>query len=142
MIAITLYMVGGRRHALRRVRAGRKPALGTGWLLSRQERALVDPRYAAGAPWPGHGHGAVYMHYAPGPDGGPPPPPPPGAHPVGGGWYHMSSMPAPPPVYDANRPPMYDEAAGAAPAGTKVDPNQQGGPGGDYAPPSGPPPGR
>ena len=96
----------------------------------------MDPRYA-GSGWPGNA--AVYVHYTPGPNGGPPPP---GGQPVGGGWYHMSNMqnmPPPPPVYDANRPPMYDET-GAAPTGSKIDPNQQQGT--DYAPPSGPPPGR
>ncbi|RYP11728.1 hypothetical protein DL765_007624 [Monosporascus sp. GIB2] len=140
---IMLWMIVGRRLAKRNVRAGRKPPFGTAWLLSRHERALVDPRYAA-PPWPGHGQGpphAVYVHYQPGPHGQQPP--------AGGGWYNMQEMPPPPPVYDANnRPPMY-EGVGPA-AGSKVDPNQggagggeaAGGPRGDeYAPPAGPPPG-
>ncbi|RYP80511.1 hypothetical protein DL770_006184 [Monosporascus sp. CRB-9-2] len=145
--SIMLWMIVGRRHAKRRVRAGRKPAFGTGWLLSRHERALVDPRYAA-PPWPGHLHGAphaVYVHYQPGPHGQQPP--------AGGGWYNMQNMPPPPPVYDANnRPPMYEGVGPAAPAaaGSKVDPNQGGAGGGEaaggargdeYAPPAGPPPG-
>ncbi|KAK7751185.1 hypothetical protein SLS62_006869 [Diatrype stigma] len=131
VLFITVWMVLGRRHALRRVRAGRKPAPGTGWLLSRQERGLVDPRYAA--PWPGQ---AVYVQYHP---GGPQAPA--GSGP--GGWYNMQNMPPPPPVYDANRPPMYDGGDSNSPAGaTKVDPDQQGAAGrDDYAPPAGPPPG-
>ena len=121
-------MILGRRHALRRVRAGRKPIFSTAWLLSRQERGL-PPRMPA---WPAQ---PVYVHYAPGPNGGGPQ--------GGGGWYHMQNMPPPPPVYDANLPPMYDDAAGVAPGAgtTKVDPNQQGG-AAEYAPPAGPPPGR
>lgn len=128
-------MVLGRRHALRRVRAGRKPVPGTGWLLSRQERGLVDPRYAVPA-WPGQ---AVYVQYHP---GGPQAPTGAGAGGGPGGWYNMQNMPPPPPVYDANRPPMYDGDS-ASPAGaTKVDPDQQGAVNrDDYAPPAGPPPG-
>ncbi|KAI1251653.1 hypothetical protein MGN70_006221 [Eutypa lata] len=130
VLFITIWMIGGRRHALRRVRAGKKPIFGTGWLLSRQERGLVDPRYAN--PWPGQ---AVYVQYHP---GGPHGQPPAG----GGGWYNMQNMPPPPPVYDGNRPPMYEGVDNAAPAAgnTKVDPDQANR-GSDYAPPAGPPPG-
>ncbi|KAI0107338.1 hypothetical protein F4776DRAFT_432330 [Hypoxylon sp. NC0597] len=120
---LTLYLVLGRIHAKRRVRKGLKPMAYHGWLLSRQEKAGVDPRYA----WPQ----ASYTNYQPGPGYGP-------------NTYGMHPMP--PPVYDPNnRPPMYE---GAPPpmGGSKVDPMQAGfapaqqQPTGDYAPPPGPPP--
>lgn len=98
--------------------------LSSQWLLSRQERAGVDPRYA----WPQ----AQYSNYQqPGANYGPP------------GAYGMHAMP--PPVYDPNnRPPMYDGANGAPMGGTKVDPVQTGvePARGEYAPPPGPPPAR
>jgi hypothetical protein len=69
------------------------------------------------------------------------------------GTYGMHNMP-PPPVYDPNRPPIYENSApppGPPPAGTKVDPSQwrgeptrrpAGGADGppEYQPPPGPPP--
>lgn len=92
------------------------------WLLSRHEKAGVDPRYA----WPQ----ASYANYQNGAQYGQ------GAN----GMYPM-----PPPVYDPNnRPPMYE--GGVPPmGGSKVDPVQTGieparQPDNDYAPPPGPPP--
>ncbi|KAI0895566.1 hypothetical protein F4806DRAFT_497134 [Annulohypoxylon nitens] len=119
-VLLALYLVLGRMHAKRRVNKGLKPMAYHNWLLSRQEKAGVDPRYA----WPQ----ASYTTY-PAPGYGPPP----------NGAYGMHSMP--PPVYDPNnRPPMY-EGGGAPPMGsTKVDPMQTGVTGGEYAPPPGPPP--
>ncbi|KAI6086700.1 hypothetical protein F4821DRAFT_124151 [Hypoxylon rubiginosum] len=121
---LAFYLIFGRMHAKKRVRAGLKPAAWNGWLLSRQERAGVDPRYA----WPQ----AQYSNYQqPGANYGPP------------GAYGMHAMP--PPVYDPNnRPPMYDGANGAPMGGTKVDPVQTGvePARGEYAPPPGPPPAR
>ncbi|KAI0881441.1 uncharacterized protein GGS22DRAFT_58125 [Annulohypoxylon maeteangense] len=121
-ILLALYLILGRMHAKKRVNRGMKPMAYHGWLLSRQERAGVDPRYA----WPQ----SSYTNY-PAPGYGPPP----------GGAYGMHAMP--PPVYDPNnRPPMYE--GGPPPfGGTKVDPMQTGvtaPTGGDYAPPPGPPP--
>ncbi|KAI1384033.1 uncharacterized protein F4822DRAFT_58950 [Hypoxylon trugodes] len=117
-LLLGLYLVLGRVHAKKRVNKGLKPLAYHGWLLSRQERAGVDPRYA----WPQ----ASYTTYP---------------QPYGGGAYAM-----PPPVYDPNnRPPMY-EGGGAPPmGGSKIDPMQTGVEpartgGGDYAPPPGPPP--
>ncbi|KAI4870197.1 hypothetical protein F4820DRAFT_287291 [Hypoxylon rubiginosum] len=124
-ILLALYLILGRMHAKKRVRSGLKPKAWNAWLLSRQERSGVDPRYA----WPQASYSG-YQQPAPG---------------YGPGNYGMHAMP--PPVYDPNnRPPMYDGADGAAPmGGTKVDPVQTGveptrQPGGDYAPPPGPPP--
>ncbi|KAI9171771.1 hypothetical protein HJFPF1_01262 [Paramyrothecium foliicola] len=70
-----------------------------------------------------------------------------GAGPAPPGMYNMYNM-APPPVYDPNRPPVYE----GAPVGTKTDPSQwrneptrrpadssDGAP--EYQPPPGPPPG-
>ncbi|KAI1638775.1 hypothetical protein F4809DRAFT_639268 [Biscogniauxia mediterranea] len=135
LVLITAWMVGGRIHAKRRMKKGLKPMGYHAWLLSRQERARVDPAFA----WPQ----ATYVRY----QGGPPHPPP-AAGP--GGYYGMQGYSAPPPVYDPNRPPMY-EGEGVPMAGAKVDPNQgafanqqqqQQQQGVDYAPPSGPPPAR
>ncbi|KAI1772609.1 hypothetical protein F4818DRAFT_133612 [Hypoxylon cercidicola] len=120
---LALYMVLGRMHAKKRVNKGLKPMAYHGWLLSRQERAGVDPRYA----WPQ----ASYTSYQQ-----------PGAG-YGPGTYGMHAMP--PPVYDPNnRPPMY-EGGGAPMGGSKVDPVQTGveparQPSDDFAPPPGPPP--
>ncbi|KAI1309897.1 hypothetical protein F5Y03DRAFT_392780 [Xylaria venustula] len=117
------WIIGGRFHAKRR------------WLLSRYERAQVDPAYAS-YPQPVYG---VYRPVYGGNNGGE------------GDHYGMHSMP--PPVYDPSRPPVYD----GPPVGSKVDPVQdrQGqtqtqtqtqtrtgtGTDDDYAPPAGPPPG-
>ncbi|KAI0021158.1 hypothetical protein F4780DRAFT_778905 [Xylariomycetidae sp. FL0641] len=120
------WCIGGRMHAKARLRKGLKPMKYHGWLLSRQERAQVDPAYA----WPSARIQAAY--------------PPPGPQ------YGMNGYPAPPPVYDPNRPPVYEGNGGPAPMGaTKVDPAQAG-PGleagvhreDEYAPPAGPPPAR
>ncbi|KAJ1324402.1 RCR-like protein [Microdochium nivale] len=147
----TVYFFGGRGSARRRVRNNKKPFFGTAWLLSRRERGLVDPRYAAGA-WPGHNTNGPYYHYS--------------AHPGqqqqgyygGQQQYPMGDVYAPPPpVYDGHRPPVYE--AGAAPGdnvgGAKIDPNQTSGVGpaapgpssgtggaNYFAPPPGPPPAR
>ncbi len=93
------------------------------WLLSRYERAQVDPNYAY--PQPVYG---VYRPVYGNTTGG------------GAEYYGMHSMP--PPVYDPSRPPVYD----GPPGGSKVDPVQErqgqaptGA--GEYAPPAGPPPG-
>lgn len=117
----------GRWHAAKRVRAGQKPVFSTGWLVPRSLRAPAP--YAA---WPGYPH------------------PAPGYYNGRGGAYGMHDMPPPPPVYDANRPPMYEGVAPAAPpeGSTKVDPQQGGAAGGivqgapQYPPPAGPPPAR
>ncbi|KAI1375444.1 hypothetical protein F4677DRAFT_137918 [Hypoxylon crocopeplum] len=121
-ILLALYLVLGRTHAKKRVRKGLKPLAYHSWLLSRQEKAGVDPRYA----WPQ----ASYSNYQPGPG-------------YGSNAYGMHPMP--PPVYDpSGRPPMYE--GGPPPmGGSKVDPIQTGveparQPGDDYAPPPGPPP--
>ncbi|KAI1077646.1 hypothetical protein F5B20DRAFT_550877 [Whalleya microplaca] len=113
VLFVGLYLVLGRIHAKRRMRRGMKPMAYHAWLLSRQERAGVDPRYA----WPQ----ASYTNYQQ--------PPPPGGG--AGGYYGMQNNMPPPPVYDGNRPPMY-EGVTPPPAGTKAD--------GEYAPPMGPPP--
>lgn len=100
------------------------------WLLSRAERAQVDPAYAARLR-------PVYGVYAVPPYGTNP------NHNHNGGAEYYSMHPMPPPVYDPNRPPVYD----GPPAGAKVDPApapHYGGQAGgveDYAPPAGPPPG-
>ncbi|KAI0865044.1 hypothetical protein F4860DRAFT_342531 [Xylaria cubensis] len=119
------WVVGGRLHAKRRLRKGLKPLSYHAWLLSRQERAQVDPTYA-------YPRGpVVYGVYRPvyGNDNN-----------NNGDYYGMHPMP--PPVYDPSRPPVYDGPQG----GSKVDPVQdrsQGqGSAPDYAPPAGPPPGR
>ncbi|KAI5921113.1 hypothetical protein F4810DRAFT_385661 [Camillea tinctor] len=127
LVIITAWMVGGRIHAKRRMKKGLKPMGYHAWLLSRQERARVDPAFA----WPQ----ATYVRYGP-----------PGAAP-GGGHYGMQGYPAPPPVYDPNRPPMYEGEGVPMGGGAKVDPNQGGNvnqqqQGVDYAPPAGPPPAR
>ncbi|KAL7620699.1 hypothetical protein AAE478_009694 [Parahypoxylon ruwenzoriense] len=122
-ILLALYLVLGRIHAKRRVRAGMKPLAYHSWLLSRQEKSGVDPRYA----WPQ----ASFTTYQPGPgySAGP------------SGAYGMHSMP--PPVYDPNnRPPVYEGGPAAPPVGSKIDPAQtsSGSAQQDYAPPPGPPP--
>ncbi|KAI0383538.1 hypothetical protein F5Y04DRAFT_27378 [Hypomontagnella monticulosa] len=121
---LALYLILGRMHAKKRVQRGLKPMAYHSWLLSRQEKAAVDPRYA----WPD----ATFTNYQPAPGYGAP-----------NNTYGMHPMP--PPVYDPNnRPPMYE--GGPPPmGGTKVDPVQTGveparQPMGDYAPPPGPPP--
>ncbi|KAI8954955.1 hypothetical protein F4801DRAFT_414773 [Xylaria longipes] len=119
------WVVGGRIHAKRRLRKGLKPLSYHAWLLSRQERAQVDPAYAY-PPGP-----VVYGVYRPvyGNNNA-----------AGGEYYGMHPMP--PPVYDPSRPPVYD----GPPVGSKVDPVQDRSRGqGDapeYAPPAGPPPDR
>ncbi|KAH9892059.1 hypothetical protein F4778DRAFT_321614 [Xylariomycetidae sp. FL2044] len=128
VILFSAYLVGGRIHAKRRLAKGMKPLAYHGWLLSRQERARVDPQYA----WPQ----AQYSRYQPAGPG-------PQQQQQQYGMYAM-----PPPVYDPNRPPMYE--GGPDPmGGSKVDPQQTGfetarppqqGGGDVYAPPPGPPP--
>ncbi|KAI0197661.1 hypothetical protein F4808DRAFT_291572 [Astrocystis sublimbata] len=127
------WVIGGRIHAKRRLRKGLKPLSYHGWLLSRQERAQVDPAYAYPT------GPVVYGVYRPvynGHNNG---------DANGADYYGMHSMP--PPVYDPTRPPQYD----GPPAGSKIDPQQdrsqqqQGqtqGSAPDYAPPAGPPPAR
>ncbi|KAI8624115.1 hypothetical protein F5Y19DRAFT_455923 [Xylariaceae sp. FL1651] len=123
LLLLAAWLIGGRTHAKRRLRRGQKPMAYHAWLLSRQERAQVDPAYA----WPQASYGVYRPVY--GGNGG-------------GDQYGMHSMP--PPVYDPSRPPVYD----GPPAGSKVDPSQAGagfnrqGGGDEYAPPAGPPPGR
>ncbi|KAI0109219.1 hypothetical protein GGR51DRAFT_513089 [Nemania sp. FL0031] len=126
LFAIAAWVIGGRVHAKRRLRKGLKPLSYHAWLLSRAERAQVDPAYAYAAQNP------VYR--------------PVYGHPNGGADYY-GMHPMPPPVYDPTRPPVYD----GPPAGSKIDPVQdrqaqpqpqtqaQGG-ATDYAPPAGPPP--
>ncbi|KAI1401424.1 hypothetical protein F4819DRAFT_328185 [Hypoxylon fuscum] len=125
IVLLSLYLILGRMHAKKRVNRGLKPLAYHRFLLSRQELAASDPRYA----WPQ----AQYTNYQAGPGYGP------------GGNYGMH--PVPPPIYDPNnRPPMYDGSNGPMPmGGSKIDPMQTGvepahQPGGDYAPPPGPPP--
>ncbi|TGJ85729.1 hypothetical protein E0Z10_g3050 [Xylaria hypoxylon] len=118
LLLVVGWVVGGRIHAKRRLRKGLKPLGYHAWLLSRHERAQVDPAFA----YPQPVYRPVYGHNN---NGGP--------------EYNMYSMP--PPVYDPNRPPVYD----GPPVGSKVDPVQgqaQGPAQGDYAPPAGPPPAR
>ncbi|KAI0441928.1 hypothetical protein F4803DRAFT_521221 [Xylaria telfairii] len=123
LLVIVGWVVGGRFHAKRRLRKGLKPLSYHAWLLSRQERAQVDPTYA----YPQPVYRPVYGN----------------DHAGGADYYGMHSMP--PPVYDPSRPPVYD----GPPVGSKVDPvqdrQQQQGPAAqasDFAPPAGPPPGR
>ncbi|KAI2641089.1 hypothetical protein GGS21DRAFT_356497 [Xylaria nigripes] len=119
-LLLLLWVIGGRQHAKRRLRKGLKPLGYHAFLLSRAERAQVDPAYA---PPP------VYGVYRPvyGGDGG-------------SEYYGMHPMP--PPVYDPSRPPVYDGPS----SGSKVDPVQDrqahaAGGSEEYAPPAGPPPG-
>ncbi|KAI1425081.1 hypothetical protein F5Y12DRAFT_748773 [Xylaria sp. FL1777] len=122
LLLLVGWIVGGRVHAKRRLRKGLKPLRYHAWLLSRYERAQVDPAYA----YPQPVYRPVYGNN------------------MGGGadYYGMHSMP--PPVYDPTRPPVYD----GPPVGSKVDPVQER-PGqgqaetgvAEYAPPAGPPPG-
>ncbi|KAI3338154.1 hypothetical protein F4824DRAFT_459874 [Ustulina deusta] len=123
LLLLVGWVVGGRMHAKRRLRKGLKPLKYHAWLLSRYERAQVDPNYAY--PQPVYG---VYRPVYGNTTGG------------GAEYYGMHSMP--PPVYDPSRPPVYD----GPPGGSKVDPVQErqgqaptGA--GEYAPPAGPPPG-
>ncbi|KAI1819765.1 hypothetical protein F4861DRAFT_112701 [Xylaria intraflava] len=113
------WIIGGRVHAKRRLRKGLKPLGYHAFLLSRSERAQVDPAYSTPP---------VYGVYRP-------------VYGNGGEEYY-GMQPMPPPVYDPSRPPVYD----GPPTGSKVDPVQSRqataaeGPA-DYAPPPGPPPG-
>ncbi|KAI1844818.1 hypothetical protein JX266_009046 [Neoarthrinium moseri] len=111
-----LYLIGGYLHARRRMRKGLAPLRYHRCLVPRAQLARVDPAYA-------YPQNPTYTNYA---AGGPPQ----------GGYYGMQPMP--PPVYDPNRPPMYDVPPPGAPpqGGSKLDPAQAG----DYAPPPGPPP--
>ncbi|KAI1322400.1 hypothetical protein F5Y16DRAFT_386643 [Xylariaceae sp. FL0255] len=121
------WIIGGRIHARRRLRKGLKPMWYHAWLLSRQERAMVDPAYAwpqatyHQAAYPTYGAGGVYR-------------PAYGMNPSGRGEaFAMGDVP-PPPVYDPSRPPVYEN--GLYPAahpsypppppmgGSKVDPVQ------------------
>ncbi|KAI0410150.1 hypothetical protein F4802DRAFT_16135 [Xylaria palmicola] len=121
------WIIGGRIHAKRRVRKGLKPLAYHAWLLSRQERAQVDPAYA----YPQAAATPVYGVYRPA-----------YGQSSGGAGEYYGMHPMPPPVYDPARPPVYD----GPPSGSKVDPAQgrapEGQPAPDYAPPAGPPPGR
>jgi hypothetical protein len=120
------WLVLGRVSAKKRVRAGQKPIWGTGWLLPRTERMMVyawpAPAYSTYPPTaPGGGHHHHHPHYqayyAPGPG------------------YPMHGNMAPPPVYDPNRPPVYDgvKDGGHPPQQTSgVAPEA-------YSPPPGPP---
>ncbi|KAI1123166.1 hypothetical protein F5Y10DRAFT_252379 [Nemania abortiva] len=128
LFILAAWVIGGRTHAKRRLRKGLKPLSYHAWLLSRAERAQVDPAYAYAAQNP------IYR--------------PVYGHPNGGGADYYGMHPMPPPVYDPTRPPVYDGPQ----AGSKVDPVQdrqaqapvpaptqtQGVT--DYAPPAGPPP--
>ncbi|KAK5631537.1 hypothetical protein RRF57_007251 [Xylaria bambusicola] len=124
LLLLVGWVVGGRMHAKRRLKKGLKPLRYHAWLLSRYERAQVDPAYA----YPQASYRPVYGNAA---GGG------------GADYYGMHSMP--PPVYDPARPPVYE----GPPVGSKVDPVQdrqgqapaqtQGIE--EYAPPAGPPPG-
>ncbi|KAI1115695.1 hypothetical protein F5Y14DRAFT_112232 [Nemania sp. NC0429] len=130
LFIIAVWVIGGRTHARRRLRKGQKPLAYHAWLLSRAERAQVDPAYALShAP-----HAAVYRPVYGGGGGGD----------VNGVDYY-GMHPVPPPVYDPSRPPVYD----GPPAGSKIDPvqdrrgqGQEQGVTPEYAPPAGPPPGR
>ncbi|KAI1167051.1 hypothetical protein F5B18DRAFT_648067 [Nemania serpens] len=128
LFIIAVWVVGGRTHAKRRLRKGLKPLSYHAWLLSRTERAQVDPAYAYVA------HAPVYRPVY-------------GGDANGADRYGMH--PVPPPVYDPSRPPVYDGPS----AGSKIDPVQdrhglgqgegQGqGAAPEYTPPAGPPPGR
>ncbi|KAI0505797.1 hypothetical protein F5B22DRAFT_491893 [Xylaria bambusicola] len=128
LLLLVGWVIGGRVHAKRRLRKGLKPLRYHAWLLSRYERAQVDPAYA----YPQATYRPVYGNNSGGGGGG-------------ADYYGMHSMP--PPVYDPTRPPVYD----GPPVGSKVDPVQdrqgqqapmqtQGVD--EYTPPAGPPPGR
>lgn len=125
-------------HAKRRLRKGLRPlsyhavSFGrfimlisstnpTQWLLSRQERAQVDPSFAY--PQPGPAYGVYRPAYGNGPNSG--------------GYYDMHPMP--PPVYDPSRPPVYDGPPGSKTDGAPQDTQAQGN-APEYAPPAGPPP--
>ncbi|RWA09316.1 hypothetical protein EKO27_g5797 [Xylaria grammica] len=121
LVLLLGWVVGGRIHAKRRLKKGLKPLGYHAWLLSRHERAQVDPAFA----YPQPVYRPVY-----GNNGTP-----------GGGGEYYTMYPMPPPVYDPNRPPVYD----GPPVGSKVDPVQERAQApmqGDYAPPAGPPPAR
>ncbi|KAI3324840.1 hypothetical protein HD806DRAFT_56842 [Xylariaceae sp. AK1471] len=120
LLLLAVWIVGGRTHAKRRLRRGMKPMGYHAWLLSRQERAQVDPAYA----WPQATYGVYRPAYG---------------NTSGGGGDYYGMQPMPPPVYDPSRPPVYD----GPPVGSKVDPAQgRRAEGDEYAPPAGPPPGR
>ncbi|KAH8682502.1 hypothetical protein BX600DRAFT_45820 [Xylariales sp. PMI_506] len=108
IVIMFAYLIGGRWHARRRINKGLAPMAYHRWLIPRAELARVDPRYA----YPE----ATYTNYAPG----------------AAGYYGMQPMP--PPVYDPNRPPVYQGSEMPPTGATKVDPAQE------YAPPPGPPP--
>ncbi|KAI0810398.1 hypothetical protein GGR55DRAFT_646500 [Xylaria sp. FL0064] len=125
LLLLVGWVVGGRVHAKRRLRKGLKPLRYHAWLLSRYERAQVDPNYA----YPQPVYGVYRPVYGNNPNGG-------------ADYYGMHPMP--PPVYDPTRPPVYD----GPPVGSKVDPVQERQGQGqtqtgadDYAPPAGPHPG-
>lgn len=112
LLLFSLYLLIGYTHAKRRIKKGLKPLGYHRWLVSRAELARIDPRYA----YP-------QANYTAWP---------------GQPYYGMQAMP--PPIYDPNRPPMYE-----GPNGAKINPNQMGmgmppPPNGEYAPPAGPPP--
>ncbi|KAI1432168.1 hypothetical protein GGR50DRAFT_623440 [Xylaria sp. CBS 124048] len=122
VFVLAAWIIGGRIHAKRRLRKGLKPLGYHAFLLSRAERAMVDPAYAVPP--------SSYVNYRPV-----------YGHPDGAGEYY-GLHPMPPPVYDPSRPPVYD---GPSP-GSKADPVQNRQPsatGGAevYALPAGPPPG-
>ncbi|KAI0396501.1 hypothetical protein F5Y17DRAFT_419337 [Xylariaceae sp. FL0594] len=148
LLLLFAWIVGGRVHAKRRLMRGQKPLGYHAWLLSRRERALVDPAYR----WP---HDTYYGVYRPGYHGHPSANDNNNNHPES---YGMHAMP-PPPMYDPTRPPMYEgppppPAVGApnAAPGTKGGEQQHRGQGGsgagasnggheeEFAPPAGPPP--
>ncbi|KAI1815576.1 hypothetical protein GGS20DRAFT_543014 [Poronia punctata] len=129
LLLLLVWIVGGRVHAKRRLIRGQKPMAYHAWLLSRRERAQVDPTYR----WPQPTYYAVYR------------PANTNANPHDGTaeYYGMHSMP-PPPMYDPNRPPVYEGPSAPAPAAasgtSKVDPRQGEVVHDEYAPPPGPPP--
>lgn len=120
LFIIVAWVVGGRMHAKRRLRKGLRPLSYHAWLLSRQERAQVDPTYAY--PQPGPVYGVYRPAYGNGPNGG--------------GYYDMHPMP--PPVYDPSRPPVYDGPPGPKADGAQSAQAQGSAP--EYMPPAGPPP--
>ncbi|KAH8158285.1 hypothetical protein CIB48_g9960 [Xylaria polymorpha] len=75
LLIIVGWVVGGRFHAKRRLRKGLKPLSYHAWLLSRQERAQVDPTYA----YPQPVYRPVYGN----------------DHTGGADYYGMHSMPPP-----------------------------------------------
>ncbi|KAH6900240.1 hypothetical protein B0T10DRAFT_20657 [Thelonectria olida] len=111
VVLFMAWLIGGYFHAKKRLQKGMQPLAYHRVLVSRRMRAQYDPNYVPPQP--------VYGMYA---------------APNGYG-YPMYNMP--PPVYDPNRPPMYEPPAGS----TKIDPMQDRHyeqP--EYQPPPGPPP--